>query len=292
MKLVVLILGWIILKNVSGAAENSNLKKNIKIFVMMVVIGLTMGIQKKRNIRMNTNDIQSYYDQGYKEITAIMNSGEKQPLRLFVSTQNRLCYMAKGKRRSGYPIENIAKNIMSVKTKDKTELTAQEKYFDNLKKFKKIYTEKLHKNLWADLRDGYNRLDIADFEKFVNQSECEKNSSYDFYKLLLEYSEIHKLYINTENKYKTTTIQSNAPKNKRGFDYSHFQYYLGCIGKHLENKEDFRYAWESNYDVSVSGKLCDDGIYRAWLSLEFRGCGNGHYYLLINENQAVFAEDD
>ena len=89
--------------------------------------------------------------------------------------------------------------------------------------------------------------------------------------------------------YKTTTIKSNKPK-VGGYDA-----YAECIKNiksHLDNKEDFVYRWQSGYDVTVEGRVFDDGSYKAWLSLEYRNCGNGHYYLLINDNNAIFAEDD
>lgn len=238
-------------------------------------------------------NIQKYYDEGNKEVIAIMKNGKKQTLRLFMSTTGSLAYFGKGKRRRGYNLWNIIEDIesVSVKTSKRAEQTELEKYLDNLKKFKKIYTQNLHENLWSDLRDGYNRLDIEDFENFIINSDGEKNNSYDFYKLLLNYCGINNLHLNTENKYKTTTIQSNKPRlyTDNGYQYKRC---LENIKKHLDNKEDFRYGWESNYDVSIEGKMCSDGIYRGWFSLEFRGCGNGHYYLLVNEKQAVFAEND
>jgi hypothetical protein len=46
------------------------------------------------------------------------------------------------------------------------------------------------------------------------------------------------------------------------------------------------------FNYSVEGKVCGDGQYRAWLSEEFKGCGNGHYWLLISPTHAIFAEDD
>jgi hypothetical protein len=237
---------------------------------------------------MNLDDIQKLYDAGNTEMIATMQTGEKQPLRLFVSTSGTLGYFAKGKHRRGYAVRDIIDNVVSVKVKSKKDKTVIEEYLDNLRKFKKAYTELLHKNLWPNLRDGYNRLNLSDFEEFINQYAGEKNSSYDLYLILCEYCKLHNLDLNTENHYKTTTIKSNAPKNYS----SMYNTCVANIGKQLENKENFHYSWQSNYDVSVEGKLCDDDIYRAWFSLEFRGCGNGHYYLLVNENQAVFAEDD
>jgi len=45
-------------------------------------------------------------------------------------------------------------------------------------------------------------------------------------------------------------------------------------------------------DFSLSTKTCDDGIFRAWFSSEYRGCGNGDYYLLLNPKTAIFYEKD
>jgi len=241
---------------------------------------------------MNTDDIQKYYDNGNTELVATMADGSKQALRLFVSTSGSLAYFGKGKRRHGYAIYGIARDIESVIVKDnkKSEQTEQEKYFENLKKFKKTFTQNLHLNLWSDLRKAYNEFDIEDFENFVNKSEVEKESSYNFYKLLVEYCQLKHSNVITENKHKITTIKSNSPKGY-GSSYE-YNMCVANIKKHLDKKENFNYAWRSTYDVSVSGKLCEDGVYRAWFSLEFRGCGNGHYYLLVNENQAVFYEND
>jgi len=59
-----------------------------------------------------------------------------------------------------------------------------------------------------------------------------------------------------------------------------------------KKKQDYSYHWEHGYDNSVSTKLGEDGIYRGWFSREYKGTGNGHYWLLISPTQAIFAEDD
>jgi hypothetical protein len=53
MNTVVLMPGWIILKNVNGVVQNSSQKKKGKIFVMMVVIELITDIQKMRIMKMD-----------------------------------------------------------------------------------------------------------------------------------------------------------------------------------------------------------------------------------------------
>ncbi len=64
-------------------------------------------------------------------------------------------------------------------------------------------------------------------------------------------------------------------------------------------KDAFKYKWDyerkeygPRRDLSVSTKLGDDGIFRAWFSSEYSGCGNGCYYVLINPTTAAFGEYD
>ena len=56
-------------------------------------------------------------------------------------------------------------------------------------------------------------------------------------------------------------------------------------------REVFR--WTSGYDVTYTIGKQEEGEDRgAWLSLEYRNCGNGHYGLLLDATHAVFYEDD
>lgn len=50
----------------------------------------------------------------------------------------------------------------------------------------------------------------------------------------------------------------------------------------------------TNYDVSFSykPKSDNDNIERAWYSEEYKGCGNGHYYLALDNEHALYCEDD
>lgn len=62
------------------------------------------------------------------------------------------------------------------------------------------------------------------------------------------------------------------------------------IRQALEEKKDFNSGkCEAGYDVSFSYRA-DKCM--AWYSEEYRGCGNGHYYLALNQNTAVFYEND
>lgn len=234
------------------------------------------------------SQIHDLYNTGNKTLSVVLQNGETKKLRLFLSNANRLCYFGKGKRHSGYPISGIIEQIVSIKPVDKPKETVLDQYINNLLKFKKAFTVNAHPNLWWSLRDSYDRLDINDFRNFVIEHNPNPDSNYDLYTLMNEYCKNNKLDIISENHYKITTIKSNKPR----YFIGEYNNYLANVKHHLDNMEDFRYHWNGNYDVSVSGRVTEAGFYCAWFSLEYRGCGNGHYYLLINENQAVFCEDD
>ena len=68
--------------------------------------------------------------------------------------------------------------------------------------------------------------------------------------------------------------------------------YLKEIKKAFEEKRSFNYHWRGSYDYSAEGRLEDSGEFNAWFSMEYKGCGNGHYYLLLDGMHAIFAEDD
>lgn len=68
---------------------------------------------------------------------------------------------------------------------------------------------------------------------------------------------------------------------------------LEDIKNALENKTPIRVGTDGKitkgYDVSYNYQPEDN---KAWYSEEYRGCGNGHYYLALDGTHALFYEDD
>jgi hypothetical protein len=68
---------------------------------------------------------------------------------------------------------------------------------------------------------------------------------------------------------------------------------LAEIAEAMKNKQTIRvYAdgrFINGYDVSFE---YNPDANKAWYSEEYRGCGNGHYYLALDETHALFYEDD
>lgn len=61
------------------------------------------------------------------------------------------------------------------------------------------------------------------------------------------------------------------------------------IAKCLADGKDYKCFHTVSYDVSFEYNAEKQF---AWYSEEYRGCGNGHYYLALDNNLALFAEDD
>lgn len=57
----------------------------------------------------------------------------------------------------------------------------------------------------------------------------------------------------------------------------------------LENKSNYSFDTRVNYDVTFE---YDADKNMAWYSEEYKDCGNGHYYIALDENTALFCEDD
>ena len=175
-------------------------------------------------------------------------------IRFFISTGGAVCFMNSRQRSRGrmwwHPeIESITE----VKVK-KVEHTIK----GNAKKI----LNRLHENLWADIREGMDQTINTD------------TPSSDF-----------KYHFNGKLKFKSMS----TVMNKHG---------LELLKDAIENKKD--YKW-SNPSSATNGRGRDfriecytggDGNYRAWFSSEYQGCLNGDYYLLLSPTTAVFYETD
>jgi hypothetical protein len=66
-------------------------------------------------------------------------------------------------------------------------------------------------------------------------------------------------------------------------------FYKEQIINAIKDKKTFRTGrFDFNgYDGSISFEIGDDGQFRGFLNKEYKGCGNGYYYLLINDNYFI-----
>ena len=135
--------------------------------------------------------------------------------------------------------------------------------------------------LWSDIK--------ADFQLMLNLGD-------DFIKLVFEssYEERNKLF----NEYGMTSswdsLLDTALKGIKAINYD--KYEKDTIREHfadaIKNKRKFNYSWTKGYDNTIGCYQGRDDNMCALYSEEYRGCGNGHYYLALDERHAIFYEND
>jgi hypothetical protein len=198
--------------------------------------------------------------------------------RLAISSCGSLMEMAPRSKRRGYilslttiqDIQSLVPIIPKIASMNHLERKAE-----SLRKWKR-YVEKnrFPSFLWTKLGEEANQITEEKLRKYI--SEGKADSSYDAWKACSDFGLPH------IEGFKTITLATcRCP-----------EWTIRRIAEAIEKKEDFNEHWENGYDYSCSGRTCEDGKYQAWLSQEFKGCGNGHYYLLISQKQAIFCEDD
>lgn len=238
---------------------------------------------------------ESIFEAGYRAIQVTMKDGSVKIKRMFKS-DGRLCIYKLNSKTVGYDLARfviMTSNWESIRPYGpRGEDTIYEHFCKNLRKYQLAFTNKVHPNLWTNHQADYKRLNVDAFKAYVEGSQTDTTRLNDLHEALREYCHIFNIEnIVFENRYQTCSVSTYPPD--RGCERWQYNAYTLNAQRHLDQKEDFHYAWRSrSYDVSVSGNTGKDGIYRAWLSLEFRNKGNGHYYLLINSKTAVFSEDD
>ena len=148
---------------------------------------------------------------------------------------------------------------------------------------------------WAGrekIKDEYDALEYD--EKFV----WKDNRSYNSEKYNKWLDEVEKQYpflikYNKEkdSKYLNTTYlydMSRAKLKSMYFGWSNAQR-KEEIREHIISKKELRFMHTVGYDVSFEYNA---ELGKAWYSEEYRGCGNGHYYIALDNNVALFCEDD
>jgi hypothetical protein len=64
---------------------------------------------------------------------------------------------------------------------------------------------------------------------------------------------------------------------------------LNAIGEAMTNKVKYRTTGDNGYDVTFNYNPDEQ---KAWYSEEYRNCGNGHYYLALDNEHAIYYEKD
>ena len=189
---------------------------------------------------------------------------ETEKFRLFISQGDILCYFAKNSSRRGRPLyENNIKGFkkwilpMGRNTDDGT--------WKLIDKYRKYATEATFTNSFI--------VDCLALPATREQWEADgKKSLYKYSVTTGVHKEGEVITLDGMSKVFNVEAIRQAIQNKTSYS---------------SGRRDFR-----GYDASVSIEIKPDGTMCGYLSLEFRGCGNGHYYLLINDNCFIYYDLD
>ena len=229
---------------------------------------------------MNHQQVKDIVDKSIREsknynFVVTMANGDKERKRMFISRDGWVCEFKKRSRTRGRCIscEELWKSVEPVKANtDKVSVCKR-----NTKSIIKYLTSS---GFWPDILANMKKLQQLKDEDLEYLCECE----YDEHNTFMEEHGIDHIspdmYYSLISKRGIITINWGDASNnwiKRGWLEA------------LNEKRKYSMRWTVSYDNSV--EYNSEGE-RAWYSEEYRGCGNGHYYLLLDEKHAAFREDD
>lgn len=211
-----------------------------------------------------------------KKITSVKLS-DGSVRRLFVATNGVLCYFTKGKKRSGYQFTEDMFNLVIEFNAPKGEKTEDEQIkaqYNRIVKYKKLAIVATFTNRFIE-----NCKKLPDFESWLKD------------KITPSYPEdaqprqkcLYDLGITTGNGIDGKVISIDRIAKQ-------YPYYAQRLREAIKNQSEGTICTNTpfaGYDMSLSTAKKETGEFMGYLSLEYKGCGNGYYYLLINDDNFI-----
>ena len=230
---------------------------------------------------MDYNDVYNTISRKIEKYVYV-SEGEKHEIRLFISTNNDICFAPKRRRNGGY--------MLSVSETDKWDsLTKVNKgnKTDLVKRMRKRAESGVvmlnSSGLWTDIKkELLNFLGLSDDEirrDFIdgNIYETYRSKKYDWLSCCQVFSSL-----------KAKKCWKNPSFDKYDLNKDSI---INSVKRAISDKKPIRFSWRNVYDNTLEIIGTND-IYRGFYSEEYRNCGNGHYYLLFDATHAIFYEDD
>lgn len=246
-----------------------------------------------------TEKIEILLKGGARKVRVTMYDGSTRDMRIFKSMQGNLCYFRRRSHSRGYhlPLDQIidVSPVQSRKSKEQKWKDAWEKVIARLEK-SGLWEDRIPE-IKAALAIGYDRMQKAYQEYWdIGHEQGKREENEKAY--LAKYPELAKT--NDEGKqYIDTSIlwyHHCMPKVKKMRFTPTRRWYteeneriLATIQEHMDRKEKYHKSGRASYDISFE---YNPETNRAWYSEEYKGCGNGHYYIALDATHALFCEDD
>ena len=237
---------------------------------------------------MNREEIKAIVCNNYaKPYRVNLIGGGSKVVRLWQTNYGCVCIIGKGKKKWGHEL-----SCFDHFDEWATLRLVEHDEIDYYKRFVKRATDALkmlnESGLWSGIKETIEHFfELTETEQRELVNDIITDSYEKFYKQTWgdgKYAWVHCHQV-FETFVRKTCWKSIA---WRKWEREHMS---AKVAECIKNGTYFHRRWENGYDNSV--EIANrDGEKLAWYSEEYRGCGNGHYYLMFDATHAIFYEDD
>lgn len=208
-----------------------------------------------------------------KVVSATTKDGRK--IRLFNASNGAFCYFPKGRSRSGYTVSYamfdtfVKFQYAKTLTEDEKSVKGDKKLYNKIAKYRRMAYEAVgFTNSWIEackkLPKTFQEWVDGD-KKGLYELDITTGNSTDGVVISIE--RITKQYKYIGDKLKKAIAEQ--------------------ISDTICNRVEF-----AGYEMSISTQKHEDGTFQCSLSLEYKDCLNGYYYLLINQGNFIGYDKD
>ena len=238
---------------------------------------------------MNREEIKAIVTNNYaKPYRVNLIGGGSKIVRLWKADDGRIAIMGKGRKKWGHELScyDHYEDWATLRLVEHDEI-------DYYKRFVKRATDALkmlnESGLWSDIRQSIEHffaLTESEQKELVNDIMTDSYELFyhEVYKENGKYSWVHGYQVFESFVRKTCWKSIAWHKWER-------ERMSAEVAECIKNGKEFHRRWVNGYDNSVE-VANRNGEKLAWYSEEYRGCGNGHYYLMFDATHAIFYEDD
>lgn len=215
---------------------------------------------------------------GNTTYTLTWKNGVTSQHRLFVSAQNAICEFRKRSRKYGYHFCGI-ENVEYIEVK-KPACTPCQRFRKNVNNVIKYLSAS---GLWTPMLETAKVFLTLTDEELLTAKE-----NWGSYDQLMQgkLKDYHwfgcDCFFNLfeDRAIKTVNYDRWSRETDRSF-----------VANAITTKTNYQTRWRKGYDNSLEVRF-DNGYARGWYSEEYKDCGNGHYYFLLDETHTLFGEND
>ena len=225
---------------------------------------------------MNREEIKSIVTNNYaKPYRVNLIGGGSKIVRLWKADDGRIAIMGKGRKKWGHELScyDHYEDWATLRLVEHDEIDYYKRFVKRATDALKMLTES---GLWPDIKQS--------IEHFFALTDSYELFYHEVYKENGKYSWVHGYQVFESFVRKTCWKSIAWHKWER-------ERMSAEVAECIKNGKEFRRRWENGYDNSV--EIANrNGEKLAWYSEEYRGCGNGWYYLMFDATHAIFYEKD